>query len=375
MAQHEMQDPAPKAPPGSSTRPGRSYVLRFISGKYQGGEFPIVPDKQIVLKPEHGTTLREAFAAALGTEAAAEHAEPARAASGPLKAHVLLVEDEPVNAAVAEGYLEALGCTSTWVANGAEAVACAAAEHFDLILMDLSMPGMDGFATTALIRQHQERAAGMHGAKARTPIIALTAHDAVRYRDKCLAADIDDILSKPYTLDDCKRVLHRWLRADEAPRAAVVPAPDAATASAPAALERVDANAVAALRKLGGKQADLYSKLVDLFRLSSTQALAELGAALEGDDLPAAAAVCHKLASAAANVGALEFAHGVKDLERLVGILGDVSLHEEDTRTSPHRAAAVRENSDRLIVLPVVDDVAQGVDVAALGHPFRRNCR
>ena len=138
----------------------------------------LVPDKQIVLKPVHGTALREAFAAALGTEVAAEHAEPARTASGPLKAHVLLVEDEPVNAAVAEGYLEALGCTSTWVANGAEAVACAAAEHFDLILMDLSMPGMDGFATTALIRQHQKRAADMHGAKARTPIIALTAHDA-----------------------------------------------------------------------------------------------------------------------------------------------------------------------------------------------------
>jgi pSer/pThr/pTyr-binding forkhead associated (FHA) protein len=49
MAQREMQDPAPKAQTGSSTRPGRSYVLRFISGKYQGGEFPIVPDKQIVV--------------------------------------------------------------------------------------------------------------------------------------------------------------------------------------------------------------------------------------------------------------------------------------------------------------------------------------
>jgi pSer/pThr/pTyr-binding forkhead associated (FHA) protein len=49
MAQREMQDPAPKAPTGQTTRPGRSYVLRFISGKYQGGEFPIVPDKQIVV--------------------------------------------------------------------------------------------------------------------------------------------------------------------------------------------------------------------------------------------------------------------------------------------------------------------------------------
>ena len=68
---------------------------------------------------------------------------------------MLLVEDEAVNAAVAEGYLEALGCTATWVTSGAEAVACAAAEHFDLILMDLSMPGMDGFATTALIRRQE----------------------------------------------------------------------------------------------------------------------------------------------------------------------------------------------------------------------------
>ena len=77
---------------------------------------------------------------------------------------MLLVEDEAVNAAVAEGYLEALGCTSTWVTSGAEAVACAAAEHFDLILMDLSMPGMDGFATTALIRRQESRAHGSTGA-------------------------------------------------------------------------------------------------------------------------------------------------------------------------------------------------------------------
>ena len=73
----------------------------------------------------------------------------------------------------------------------------------------------------------------------------------------------------------------------------------------------------AALQQLGaGTQADLYSKLVGLFGSSSAQALAELKAALQRDDLPAAAAVCHKLASAAANVGALAFAHRVKELER-----------------------------------------------------------
>ena len=88
-------------------------------------------------------------------------------------------------------------------------------------------------------------------------------------------------------------------------------------ASAAAVLDSVDASTVAALRKLGGgKHADLYPKLVELFRTSSTQSLESSTPRFEGDDLPAAAAVCHKLASAAANVGALAFAHGVKELER-----------------------------------------------------------
>jgi CheY-like chemotaxis protein len=230
---------------------------------------------------------------------------------------VLLVEDEAVNAAVAEGYLEALGCTATWVESGAEAVASAAAERFDLILMDLSMPGMDGFATTALIRSQETRLA-----RDRVPIVALTAHDAVRYREKCLAADMDDILSKPYTLDACRDLLRRWLRRTEP--TVETPAPAAQTSAsgsagslAPELLAAVDLNAVAALRQLGaGKQADLYAKLVDLFRASSTQSLTELKRALEQDDLAAAAAVGHKLAASAANVGALVYAQRARELEQ-----------------------------------------------------------
>jgi HPt (histidine-containing phosphotransfer) domain-containing protein len=146
--------------------------------------------------------------------------------------------------------------------------------------------------------------------------VALTAHDAARYREKCVAADIDDILSKPYTLEDCRRMLQRWtVNADGA-----VATNDDSSAAAlfrDSPLVGVDASAVAALRELGaGKQADLYSKLVRLFGSSSTHALDELEAALERDDFAAAAAVCHKLASAAANVGALAYAQRVKELER-----------------------------------------------------------
>jgi CheY-like chemotaxis protein/HPt (histidine-containing phosphotransfer) domain-containing protein len=222
-----------------------------------------------------------------------------------------------VNAGVAEGYLAALGCTSATVTNGAEAVACVAAERFDIILMDLSMPGMDGFETTALIRSQQSRA-NVHGGEARLPIVALTAHDTARYRDKCLAADMDDILSKPYTLEDCAHMLHRWLaRADSSGRHARAAHTITAAPGTSATLVGVDANAVAALRKLdAGRHPDLYSKLVELFRASSTQSLAELDAALARGDLLVAAAVCHKLASAAANVGAMAYAQRVKELER-----------------------------------------------------------
>jgi len=168
-----------------------------------------VRSEAIVLKPVRREALYEALAAATAAVRSAAHVESILTADEPnLGGHVLLVEDEPVNAEVAQGYLAVLGCTSVWVSDGPQAIARNAAERFDLILMDLSMPGMDGFATTALIRQQA-------GAAGRIPIVALTAHDVVSYRDTCLAAGMDDLLSKPCTLEECGQVLSRLI-----PRAA-----------------------------------------------------------------------------------------------------------------------------------------------------------
>ena len=163
------------------------------------------------------------------------------------------------------------------------------------------MPIMDGFAATALIRQ-------LEGASRRVPIIALTAHDAAGYRESSLAAGMDDLLHKPYTLDELAQLLRQWIgsRADR-PSAQPPPSP----AGDP--LSSVDSAAVATLRNLrAGKQADLYSKLVDLFRVGSARSLAELRSALAASDFKTAAGVCHKLASSAANVGALAFARDVR---------------------------------------------------------------
>ena len=244
----------------------------------------------IVLKPIQRDTLLEGIDAAMGLAPAPEAAVRALAAPAAIGGHVLLVEDESVNAAVAQGYLETLGCTCVWVKEGQEAVARTAIERFDLILMDLSMPGMDGYATTALIRQRDT-------GQPRVPIVALSAHDVATYRATCLRAGMDDMLSKPYTLEACAQLLRRWLQRTE--------------------LAAVDAQAVANLRKLRpGAAASLYSQLVELFKASSAQSLTQLGSVLAHGDSAAAAALCHKLKSSAANVGALAFSRELQLLEQ-----------------------------------------------------------
>jgi CheY-like chemotaxis protein/HPt (histidine-containing phosphotransfer) domain-containing protein len=288
----------------------------------------LIDEKMIILKPVHRIAFQEALAAAAGVELPTAHAARSNSPDASrLKGHVLLVEDEPVNAAVAEGYLAALGCTSVWVKNGTDAVARSATERFDLIFMDLNMPDMDGFAATALIRRREAKGR-------RVPIVALTAHDAVNYREKCLQADMDDILSKPYMLEDCTRLLRRWVaRSNEANTNGLpVTHTQVLSATPGGALTSVDAAAVNELRKLrADRHADLYSRLVELYRTGSADSLAKLRAAFVSKDLSTAAAICHKFAAAAANVGALEYAKEVRRLEQLCIAVDEtkaVELHD-----------------------------------------------
>jgi signal transduction histidine kinase/ligand-binding sensor domain-containing protein/CheY-like chemotaxis protein/HPt (histidine-containing phosphotransfer) domain-containing protein len=258
-----------------------------------------IDPEQLISKPVHRESLLRGLSVAAGVRFKSDESAHAARPNAKTRGHVLLVEDEPVNAAVGHGYLAELGCTCVCVENGVEAVARAATERFDLIMMDLNMPLMDGFAATALIRRRE-------GTNGRVPIVALTAHDAKNHGDACRAADMDDIMSKPYTLEQCARLLDRWLPAD----------PGADLSADVTELTHVDAGAVAAVRSLRGSgHADLYSSLVDLFRAASQGATLELEAAMRRGDLAAAGAVCHKLSASAANVGALAYAREARLLE------------------------------------------------------------
>jgi CheY-like chemotaxis protein/HPt (histidine-containing phosphotransfer) domain-containing protein len=268
----------------------------------------------IVSKPVHRDALCVALRTAEGMNAAAPDSKPPthRISIG---AHVLLVEDEAVNAAVAQGYLTELGCSCVWVDNGREAVARSSTERFDLIMMDLNMPSMDGFEASRLIRERGP-------ADRHVPIIALTAHDAKSYRASCLAAGMDDLMSKPYTFEECTQLLLRWIsvpRGISAPGEISAPGGSSGAGADSAALAEIDMTTVDGLKALRTTGPSLYSKLVDLFQTGSTRAIEELEAALAGNDYPAASAICHKLASSAANVGALAFAHQVRQLEKTCG--------------------------------------------------------
>ncbi len=158
-------------------------------------------------KPVRPSALLDCILTSLGTTPPAKEGVPqeppgetARAALG---ASVLLVEDNPVNQTVARSMLELLGCRTTIASDGREAVDAAAAGSFDLILMDCQMPVMDGYEATRAIRAREA---------VRTPIVALTADAMPGTSERCLAEGMDGYLSKPFTLQQLRELVERFLQ-------------------------------------------------------------------------------------------------------------------------------------------------------------------
>jgi CheY-like chemotaxis protein len=128
---------------------------------------------------------------------------------------VLLAEDNPVNQMVAVEMLKSLGCIVEVVDDGRAAIEKLSAHNFDLVLMDCQMPELDGYQATRQIRKLEKTgdpswATPVH-TRGRLPIIALTAHAVAGDRENCLAAGMDDYISKPFTQEQLGSVLEKWL--------------------------------------------------------------------------------------------------------------------------------------------------------------------
>ncbi|MDQ8181632.1 response regulator [Pelagicoccus sp. SDUM812005] len=117
---------------------------------------------------------------------------------------VLLVEDEPVNRELMDSLLSSLGHQVTPAQNGLEAVAAASEQEFDFILLDISMPKMDGFAASRKIRK-------LGKDNALVPIVAMTAHVTPEDKERCYEAGMNDYLSKPVSFTQLKHTLAKWV--------------------------------------------------------------------------------------------------------------------------------------------------------------------
>jgi two-component system, sensor histidine kinase and response regulator len=163
-------------------------------------------------KPVKSQHLHDCLALALGRRAdPAAVAAPlitrhtiAEAKARPGKARILVVEDNRVNQIVILAMLKKTGYTADVVANGREALAALPDGRYDLVLMDCQMPVMDGYEATLEIRRAEPPIRNL-------PVVALTASAMEGDRDRCLAAGMDDFISKPVTADAVAAVLERWL--------------------------------------------------------------------------------------------------------------------------------------------------------------------
>ncbi len=243
--------------------------------------------------------------------------EPGAAAAPAGPTCVLLVEDNRVNQLVARRMLERAGTAVTVAENGREAVKALEGSVFDLVFMDVQMPEMDGYEATAAIRQrpwgHQQ-----------VPIIAMTAHAMPGDRERCLAAGMDDYITKPIKHDDISRALGKW--GPEARRAAAPcrARPDAPAGAGAGSLTVFDREA--ALTQTGG-DIDLLLDVVRVYQQTNTAVLAQIRDGLARRDAGAVHRGAHKLKGSLATLAAQASREVAARLETL-GRSGDLTTSE-----------------------------------------------
>jgi two-component system, sensor histidine kinase and response regulator len=237
----------------------------------------------------------------LGLEDTAISAMPA----APARAYVpriLLVEDNPVNREVAVGMLESLGCIAHAAENGWLALEAINNDAYDAVLMDCQMPVMDGLTATAELRRREQNGGG-----ARLPIIALTANTMEGDRERCLAAGMDDFLSKPFSQQQLAALLRRWLALH------LLPESEHREGSR---LPLIDAGVLRNIAALA--RPALLDSMIELYLKHSPPLIAAIESAAANGRAEALQEALHTFKSSTANLGGLRLATLTKECEVMV---------------------------------------------------------
>jgi len=207
---------------------------------------------------------------------------------------ILVAEDNIVNQKVVLRQLQALGYSADAVANGIEVLDALGRIPYDLVLMDCQMPEMDGYEAATEIRKRE-------GGSRRTTIIAMTANALDGDRDRCLAAAMDDYISKPVKQDALSAIVDRWAGERSASGQLVDPSERSPSPSGSV----IDASVIAELRGLQSPaNPDFFNHLIDLFINETPRRLAGIKAAVTGSNAAALAQEAHALKGSSAHLGA-----------------------------------------------------------------------
>lgn len=253
-----------------------------------------------------------------------------------VSARVMVAEDNYVNQQVARELLQGLGCMVTVVSDGEQAALLQRNEPFDVIFMDCQMPKMDGFESTAAIRKQE-------GSSRHTPIIAMTAHAMKGDRERCIAAGMDDYVSKPIDPASILNVLRKWLPQGESAQA--IANPD--NGSRPVeTLGSPVLNTKQAIWVTGGKLG-MFKRISSVFLQHMPARLRELEDAISNGDGETAHRLAHSIQGAASSVGGTRVHEVALEIERLVQSNGltAVTLLADDLKGEFDQLKALLEGS------------------------------
>lgn len=244
---------------------------------------------------------------------------------------VLVADDAEVNREVADAALRRLGIRADFVEDGRQAVDAVLASRYDLVLMDGSMPELDGFDATREIRSAEAE----HD-RPRTPIVALTAHVIGTAADAWREAGMDGVLHKPFTLARLAEII-----ATHATGAHALPMEETATAET--AEGQLDIAVLEDLLKMAGGAMSVVDRIVGLYETQSADRIAELREAVTTQNVERLGRIAHALKSMSFNVGARAIAETAARFERVAREeQGLVELAEID-RLADDRAAVMHE--------------------------------
>jgi signal transduction histidine kinase/CheY-like chemotaxis protein len=290
----------------------RPAILVLSSAGASGDGAPEAAVARRLLKPVKSSELLDAVLAAVGAAAPDDGARDAAAIEkvpSRLRRRVLVVDDRHVNREVARHLLERRGHHVTVADGGAEALERLLEREFDVVLMDVEMPGMTGLEATAAIRAREQR-----GAR-RVRIVAMTAHAMAGDRERCLAAGMDDYLTKPVRVAEMHAAVEGGAPSAPPPTADTTPVTQGAGAS------RIDWDA--ALEHCGGRR-EVLDELVGIFALEAADLVSKIVAAAERGDAAALRLFAHSMKGCARLFGAQAVGDTAWELESM-GCDGDVA--------------------------------------------------